>query len=52
VFIFLDDGKAFEKNPTPFHVKSLREIRDTRLKHNNGNIQQANNQHQIEWRET
>jgi hypothetical protein len=47
--ISLDGEKAFGKNPTPLHIKSLGEIRDTRHtpKHNKRNIQQANSQYEI-----
>ena len=46
--------KSLWQNPTPFHVKSLEEIKDTRhkSKHNKNNVWQANNQQQIKWRET
>ena len=30
MIISLDSEEAFDKNPTPFHDKGLREIRDTR----------------------
>ena len=38
----------------PLHENSLEEIRGERdvLKHNKSNIQQADSQHQIKWRET
>ena len=51
IIISLDAYKAFYKI---LHVKSLGEIRDSRHipKHNKGNIQQANGQHQVKWRET
>ena len=41
-------------NPTPLHDKGLGAIKNIRniSKHNTSNIQQANNQHQIKWRET
>ena len=42
------------KNTTSLHDKGLGESRDTRNipKHNKGNIQQANRQHQTKWRDT
>jgi hypothetical protein len=51
--ISLDLDRAFEKHLTPFHDKTPGESRNTRviLKHNKGNIQEDNNQHQIKWRE-
>jgi hypothetical protein len=41
------------QNPAPLYVKSFGESRDARCtpKHNKGNIEQANSQHQIQWRE-
>ena len=49
--ISLDIEKAFDKIQHPFN-KSLGESKDTRNipKHNKGNIQQANSQHQTKWR--
>ena len=43
-----------QTNKTQLHYKSLGEIRDTRhiSKHSKGNVQQADSQHQIKWRET
>jgi hypothetical protein len=40
--------------PTPLHVQSLGEIRDSRHipKYNKSKLQQTNNQHQTKWRET
>ena len=54
MIISLDAEKAFDKIQLSFMIKGLGEIRDTRTisKHNKGNIQQANNQHQSKWRET
>ena len=48
IVISLDAEKSLSKNPIPFHDKALGNIRDTRSipKHNKGNIQQANSQHQ------
>jgi hypothetical protein len=53
MIISLDEEKAFEKNPTPIHDKSLGKIRNSRpiTKHNKSNIQQASSQHQTKWRE-
>lgn len=41
MIISLDAGKAFEKNPTPIHDKSLRDIWNKRdiPKDNKGNLQ-------------
>jgi hypothetical protein len=52
--ILLDAEKAFDKNPTPIHDKSLGKIWNSRPipKHNKGNIQQTSGQHQSKWRET
>jgi hypothetical protein len=49
--ISLDAEKGFDKNLTLFHGKCLGEIRSSWHihKHNNGNIQQDNSQHQIKW---
>ena len=46
--------KNLWQKPTPLSDKDLGEIRDKRktLKHNKGNLQQANSQHQIKWRES
>jgi hypothetical protein len=46
--------KSLWQNPTALHNESLGEIRGTRPipKHNKSNIEQANSQHQIKWRET
>jgi hypothetical protein len=46
--------KILWQNTTPFHFKSLGEIKDTRCmpKHNKGIMQQAKSKHQIKWRET
>ena len=54
ILISLAVEKSFDKNSTPLHVKSLGEIKKIHLiiKHNKSNIQQANSQHQIKWRET
>ena len=54
MIISLEAEKCFDENPKPFHVKSLKEIIDTRIlpKHNKGNIQQADSKHEIKWRET
>jgi len=40
MIISLDIEKAFDKNPIPLHVESLRKIMDTRCiaKHNKSNI--------------
>ena len=48
MIISLDAEKAFDKNLTPLHVKTLREIRDNTCipKYNKSNMQQANSQHQ------
>jgi hypothetical protein len=48
MIISLDDEKAFEKNPTPLHDKSLGKIRNSRPipKHNESNLQQTSSQHQ------
>ena len=48
------DAEKILQNPTLIHDKSSSEIRDRRdiLKHNKGNLQQANRQHQIKCRET
>ena len=53
MIIVLDTEKAFEKN-TSLHDIGLGESRETRNipKHNKGNIQQSNSQHQTKWRET
>jgi hypothetical protein len=49
MIISLDTEKAFNKNLTPLHDKSLKEITDTRdiPKHNKDSLQQACSQHQI-----
>ena len=45
--------KYFDKIKHPSMIKGFRESKDTRniFKCNKGNIQQANSQHQTEWRE-
>ena len=52
--ISLDAEQAFDKNLIPLPDKKFWRIRDTRdiLQHNNGSLQQALSQHQLEWRET
>ena len=54
MIISLDAEKAFDKNPTALHDKSLGKIRNSRRipKHNKSNIHQTSNQHQSKWRET
>jgi hypothetical protein len=54
MIISLDTEKAFDKNPTPIHDKSLGKIGNSRPspKHNKINVQQTSNQHQTKWRET
>ena len=49
MIISLDAENVFDKNPTPLHNKSPREIRDTRdiLQYNKSNLQKDYNQHQI-----
>lgn len=46
--------KRLQWHPTALHVKNLGEMRNSRYisKRNQSNIQQANNRHQIIWRET
>ena len=46
--------KSLSQNPSNFHDGRLVNIRDSRdtHKHNKDNIQHANNQYQIKWRET
>ena len=48
MIISLDAEKAFDKNPTQIHDKSLGKIRNSRPihKHNKSNIQQPSSQHQ------
>lgn len=41
----IDAQKAFDKNLTPLHGKSTREIRDTRFNVIISIVQQANTQH-------
>lgn len=52
MIISLDGEKAFDKIQHCFMFKVWRD-RDTRhrAKHNKGNIEQANSQHQVIWRE-
>ena len=50
MIILLDAEKTFEKSK-PTHIKCLGEISDI-PKQCKGNIQLANRQHQIKWRET
>ena len=52
--IISDAKKAFNKIQHPFMIKALERNRDTKNihKHNKGNTQQANSQHQTKWRET
>ena len=54
MIISLDAEKAFEKNPTPIHDKSLGNIRNLKPipKHNKSNIQQTSSQHHTKWGET
>lgn len=54
MIISLDVVRAFEKNPTPIHFKSLGEISNTKdiLEYNKYSLQQAHSQHQHEMRET
>jgi hypothetical protein len=49
MIISLDAEKAFDKIQYTFIIKNLGEIRDTRPipKHNKGNIQLTDSQHQI-----
>jgi hypothetical protein len=49
MIISLDDEKAFDKNPTPLHDKSLGKIRNSTTipKPNKNNIMQTSSQHQI-----
>ena len=44
---------SIRQNPPPLHDKNLLEIKDTKNipKHNKSNIQQADSQCQIKWRE-
>jgi hypothetical protein len=53
MIISLDPEKAFDKNPTPLHNKSLGKIRNPRPipKHNKSNLQQTCCEHQSKWRE-
>jgi hypothetical protein len=53
MIISLDAEKAFDKNPTFLHDKSLGKIRNSRPipKHSKSNLQQTSSQHQTEWRE-
>jgi hypothetical protein len=53
MIISLDAEKAFDKNPTPIHNKSLGKIRNSRPipKHTKSNLQQTSSQHQCKWRE-
>ena len=53
MIISLDSEKAFNKNPTPIHDKSLGKIRNSRPlpKHDKSNLQQTSSQHQSKWRE-
>jgi hypothetical protein len=48
MIISLDAERAFDKNPTLIHDKSLGKISNTRpiLKHNKSNIEQTSSQHQ------
>ena len=52
--IISDAKKAFNKIQHPFMIKALERNRDTKNihKHNKGNTQQANSQHQTKWRKT
>ena len=54
MIISLDAEKDFDKIQHPFMIKVLERVRDTRNipKHNEGNIQQVNSQHQTKWKET
>jgi hypothetical protein len=54
MIISLDAEKAFEKNPTLIHDKSLEKIRNSRPipKHNKSNIKETTSQHQTKSRET
>ena len=54
IIISLDAEKAFDKNQKPLHDKGVGEIRDTRniSKHNKSNIQPADSQYQIKWKDT
>jgi hypothetical protein len=49
MIVFLDAEKEFDKNTTPFHVKSIGEIMNSRriCKHNKSNLLQTNSQYQI-----
>ena len=53
MIVSFDAEKDFDKIQHIFMIKGLRENRDTRniSKHNKGNIQQANSQHQAKLRE-
>ena len=53
IIISLDAEKAFEKNLTPLHDKSLGKIRNSRPipKHSKSNILKTGSQHQTKWRE-
>jgi hypothetical protein len=53
MIISLDAEKAFDKNRTPLHVKSIGEVRYSRhiAKHNKSSIQQTSSQHQIKKKE-
>jgi hypothetical protein len=45
--------KCLQQNPTPLHVESLGEIKDSRhIPRHKSNVQQANSQHQIKLKET
>jgi hypothetical protein len=48
MIILLDAEKAFEKNPTPIHDKSLGKIRNSRPipKHDEISLQETSSQHQ------
>jgi hypothetical protein len=51
MIISLDSEKAFEKNPTPIHDRSLGKIRNSRPKHKHdkSNLKQTSSQHQSKW---
>ena len=51
MIISLDAEKAFDKNPTPIHNKSLGKIRNSRsvIKDDKSNLQQTSSHQQSKW---
>jgi hypothetical protein len=51
MIISLDAEKTILQDPTPFHDKSLRKMKNSRpiSNHDKSNLQQTSNQHQSKW---